>query len=143
MAQNRITKAIIGGLIGIAVFSVTSYLLKDHFLEKSTFDNELMKVASELNKTCPIMVDAETRLDNAVALPPNKFQYNYTLVNMAVADIDTIQFHQNLDQVIINNVRTNPQLKVFRDRKVTMSYFYKDKDGNYLMRLDVTPELYN
>ena len=30
------------------------------------------------------MVDNATRLDNAIALPGNTFQYNYTIVNMVI-----------------------------------------------------------
>jgi hypothetical protein len=39
-----------------------------------------MAAANELNKSCLMMVDQDTRLDNAVALPENVFQYNYTLI---------------------------------------------------------------
>ena len=43
----------------------------------------MMAAASEINKTCPIMVDQYTQLDNALALPDNSFQYNYTLIDIS------------------------------------------------------------
>ncbi|GBL36100.1 hypothetical protein EMGBS15_16950 [Filimonas sp.] len=44
-------------------------------------DAELVAAAKELNKSCPMMIDKETRLESAEALPNNEFKYNYTLLN--------------------------------------------------------------
>ena len=52
----------------------------------------MMAAASELNKSCPMMVDQDTRLDNAIALPENVFQYNYTLVNLTKDELDLEKF---------------------------------------------------
>lgn len=141
MDKNK-RNSIIGIVVGAITFAATSFLVKNYLFKEPTFDKILMETASELNKTCPIMVDSETRLDNAIALPENKFQYNYTLVNLSADQIDTIEAHKLLDEGIINNVKTNPDLKTFREKKVTMGYYYKDKDGKYLMKLNVTPDLY-
>jgi hypothetical protein len=138
--ENR--NKIIGVIVGAIVFAVTSFAVSDFFSKKPTLDKALMLAASELNKTCPIMVDAETRLDNAMALPNNRFQYNYTLINRSAEELDTVQIHKSVDTQIINNVKTNPDLKIYRENNVTMAYYYKDKNGKYLMKLNVTPELY-
>ncbi len=37
-----------------------------------------MEIASEINKSCPMMIDKETQFDNALAMPGKVFQYNYT-----------------------------------------------------------------
>jgi hypothetical protein len=37
---------------------------------------------------------------------------------------------------ILYNMRTNPGLKHFRDKKVTMAYSYKDKAGVFLFSLE-------
>ena len=42
----------------------------------------LGKLSDEINKTCPKMIDKETRLDNSVALSNRTIQYNYTLLNL-------------------------------------------------------------
>lgn len=142
MALNENRNKTIGIIVGAIAFAGTSFAVNHFFFEKPSFDKALMQAASELNKTCPIMVDAETRLDNALALPNNHFQYNYTLVNLSIEELDTVQIHGSIDAQIINNVKTNPDLKIYRDNKVTMAYYYKDKNGKYVMRLNVTPELY-
>ena len=41
--------------------------------------------------------------------------------------------------VCINSIKTNPQLKPFRDNNVTLVYYYKDVDGTFLTKFEVTP----
>jgi len=47
-----------------------------------------------------------------------------------------------LSRDFINNVKTNPDLKIYRDNKVTMAYNYKDKNGIFVLKISVTPGLY-
>jgi len=131
-------KGVIGIIIGVGTFFAIQ-----HFLFRTpSYDKAMMKVASELNKSCPLMIDQETRLDNAIALPGNIFQYNYTLVNMEIALTDTLEMKNALEPNIVNFVKTNPQMKVQRDYKTTVNYYYKDKNGIFLFLISVTPDKY-
>jgi hypothetical protein len=109
---------------------------------KPAFEKALMESASEINKSCPIMVDNATRLDNAIALPGKIFQYNYTLVSMVKDSINIDDLKNYLEPVITNQVKTNPDMKGFRDNKTTVNYYYKDKTGVYLFTISVKPEQY-
>ena len=82
------------------------------------------------------MVDSDTRLDNAVALPDNVFQYNYTVINYVKEELDIEKLKNTVSPGILNNIKTNPGLKNLRDNKVTMSYLYKDKEGVFLFSLE-------
>jgi len=137
------TKKLIGIIVGAITFFIAYFLVQQLFFNTSSFDRALMEAASEINKSCPIMMDSETRLDNTITLPPKIFQYNYTLVNYSKETIDTLYFKNYLEPTIKNFVRTNPDMKFQRDNKVTISYYYKDKEGNYLFTIFVTPEDYN
>lgn len=88
------------------------------------------------------MVDQYTRLDNAVALPDNAFQYNYTLVDIIQSEVNLDTVRKYIEPGIINNVKTNPDLKIYRDNKTTMVYYYKDKNGVFVFKLAVTPKMY-
>ena len=33
-------------------------------------------------------------------------------------------------------------MKFYRDNKITLSYYYKDKQGVFLLNIDVTPDTY-
>ncbi len=129
-------------LIGIAIGFGTIVIIQQLFFNKPSYEKAMMEIASELNKTCPVMVDAETRLDNTVALPDNVFQYNYTLVNMEKSSVDTMAIKNFLVPTVKNFVKTNPQMKYQRDHKTTLNYYYKDRVGLYLFLISITPDQY-
>src|SRR5260221_1169152 len=113
--QNK-TKKIVGIIVGVVAFVLSYFVVQQFFFKTPSFDKAMMEAASELNKTCPVMVDKETRLDNAVAMPDNIFQYNYTLVNLNKADVNIDTVKKYIEPGIINNVKTNPDLKNYRDK---------------------------
>jgi hypothetical protein len=136
--KNKKVKTYIGLVVGMVVaFSVQHFLFK-----KPSFDKQMMQAASEINKTCPIMIDAETRLDNTVALPNNVFQYNYTLVNMVKDSVDVEAIEKHLQPIILNTIKTSPDMESFRINNATISYSYKDKNNNYLTKLEFTSNDY-
>jgi len=134
---------IIAGLIGFAIFFVFAFFAAQYIFDKPPLvDKTMMKIASEINKSCPMMIDAETRLDNAVALPGNVFQYNYTLVHIEKATADPEEMRNLMLPTITNQVKTNPDMKFMRDRQTTVNYYYKDKAGIFFLKISVTPDKY-
>ena len=135
-------KKTLGAVVGIITFGLSYFAVQQIFFKKPSFDKAMMEAASEINKTCPIMVDKETRLDNTVAMPDNVFQYNYTLVNLTSAEIHPDTLRKYIEPNIINTVRTNPDMKIYRDSKTTMAYSYRDKVGEFILKILVTPDKY-
>lgn len=129
-------------LLGIIAFGVSYFGVKTLFDTSISFDKAMIKVADKINENCPFMIDSETRLDNAVVLPNNTFQYNYTLINIAKEDFNITPFKEYLEPTIINNIKTNPDMKNFRDNETTLVYYYKDKSGVFLTKIIVTPDMY-
>jgi hypothetical protein len=134
---------LIGLVVGIVAFSLVAFGVQQLYFKTPSFDKEMMQAASEINKTCPVMVDEQTRLDNTVALPDNSFQYNYTLVSLTKAEINLDTVRKYLEPVIVNTIKTNPDLKIYRDHKTTMIYNYKDKNGEFVHKFAVTADMYN
>ncbi|MBI3502440.1 MAG: hypothetical protein HY063_11675 [Bacteroidetes bacterium] len=120
-------------------------LIVQLFRGKSTsaIHEELLESANKLNKDCPITVNKDIRLDDCIAYPNNEMQWNYTLVNVqkGISNIDAIK--KIYEPSIINQATSNPSYKIMRDNKVTLIYYYKDKDGKYLFDIKVTPEQYS
>jgi len=142
MEQTKNKKKIAGIIVGIIIVISVGFILQQFFFKAPSFDKIMKKAAIDMNKTYPIMVDQHTRLDNAVLLPNNEFQYSYTLVYMVKDSINLQAFENYMKPAILNGVRTNPDLKEYRDNKVTMSYNYKDKNGVFLTKISVTAEQY-
>lgn len=134
-------KTLIGIFAGIIfVIVLQQYLLP--LILKPSFDSQLTQLANDINKNLPMIVDAETRWDNTGVLPGKTVLYNYTLINYNKVDIDTIVFRSNMEPQIKNMVKTNPQLKVFRDNDVTFMYNYKDKVGVHITQFIFYPKDY-
>jgi len=142
MENSKDRKKHLWTAIGVAAGFLFVFFIKQLAFNTPSFNKAMMQAASEVNKSCPVMVDQETRLDNAVALPGNIFQYNYTLINLAKDSIDAQSFEDYMKPVILNNVKTNPDLKVYRDNKVTMAYNYKDKNGVFITKISVSAKQY-
>ena len=136
----------------VITLSVLGYFTYQKLVENKVFEtienvintakNPLQLIANEMNKSCPRLVDAETRLDTVTLPSKTVFQYNYTLINYEKTEIDTVKIKSNLEQNIIQLIKTNPQMEYQRQNKVTMNYIYNDKNGDYLMSIIITPELY-
>lgn len=121
--------------------TVTIVLLNYSNFTQPSFDKMMVKISNDMNKNCPYMVDKETRLDNTAAVG-NTIAYNYTLINMGINDIDLASIKNYMEQTLVNNTKTNPDMKVFRENNATIDYNYKDKDGVFLFKVQVTPDKY-
>ena len=136
----------------VITLSVLGYFTYQKLVENKVFEtienvintakNPLQLIANEMNKSCPMMVDEETRLDKVTLPSKTVFQYNYTLINYEKTEIDTVKIKSNLEQNIIQLIKTNPQMEYQRQNNVTMNYIYNDNNGDYLMSIIITPELY-
>jgi hypothetical protein len=126
----------------VAGFVIGYVIVNSLFTSPSGFDKQLVNAANEINKICPIMVDSQTRLDNAMSMPGKQFVYNYTLVNSLKADIDISQLQEHMRPLLINSIKTNDKMDTFKNNNVTLSYNYKDKEGVFLFKIVIGPEDY-
>lgn len=128
---------------GKKVFSKKTSTDKELTSKQSDFDKVLIQTSNEINKSCPMLVDQETRLDNTDVLPGKTLIYNYTLLNLEKSQISVDTIKKYVDPTILNLVRTSPDMQVFRDNETTFKYLYKDKIGAFVYELTITPEMYN
>lgn len=136
--HNKQVKTVVTFVVALILILLAQQI----FFQAPSFDNAMMEVASEINASCPIMIDQDTRLDNTLALPDNTFQYNYTLVHIEKSQININDLTNHLEKTIVNNVKANPDLQIFRDNKTIMAYYYRDKNGVFMTRIEVTPDEY-
>ncbi len=48
----------------------------------------------------------------------------------------------NVKPLVLNNVKTNSYLKLFRDNNVTMNYYYKDLNGVFVGKISISFDQY-
>lgn len=136
-ATKQKTMAII---VGIIVFAATFYGAGQFF--KKDLESELKDAAIQLNRQTPMKIDEYTRLDSASAKGRTNFIYYYTLVDREKSEVNPDTVNKYIRPGIIEGVKNNPGLKVYRDNKITMDYRYYDKNGTFVLEISVPPSLY-
>lgn len=134
----------IGGITVIIFFFffIQRIILHKAMSESMVLNVVLVEAAKNVNKTCPFMIDQETRLDNVTVLPDNILQYNYSFmtINRETADLEELK--NNLQKNLTNNIRTNPDMQFYRDNEISFNYSYRDAAMNHLFTISITPEMY-
>ncbi len=90
-----------------------------------------------------MVVDSETRIDGIEMKKPNTILYKYTLVNLSVESVDTASFARALKPGIISTLKTNGDIKDFKDQNATFEYLYNDKNNKFIYLFKITPKDYN
>jgi hypothetical protein len=103
------------------------------------FDQELMKVASELNANLPMQMDGGTRLDTTLAGPGKQFKYYFTLTNVSYDRIDSLQFMEQTKTRLTNIFRASPSMALFREKGVVVDYDYRDRNGFSIAQITIDP----
>ncbi|HYG35475.1 MAG TPA: hypothetical protein VEC99_11855 [Clostridia bacterium] len=138
-------KLIILVIVGFALLA--GYRIAEGFIDAMLKDKRsrssqlsLAEIAKLANATLPKQIDNNTRLDREIAGPGNRMTYQYTLLNLAVADIDTAALTARLKPELIKAYRTMPELARYRARQVELQYEYRDKDGQHVTAILVSPK---
>lgn len=100
-------------------------------------ENELAKSADSINKTLPMMVDKETRLDKIKANSGLRVNYFYTLPNYSSRDIEPSLIQTNVKPDVKKNTCTNEKAKPILQLGVTYEYVYSGNDGVEIARFDI------
>lgn len=124
----------------IITFAISYFAVQFFFFNEGSIEEQMKEAAVEINNISPKMVDEYSRLDSA-STADKTFKYHYTLM-MTKEEVNVDVLKKFLRPEIIENVKNSPELKIFRENKITMSYNYYDKNGEFVTKIDVTPELY-
>ena len=97
------------------------------------------KIAAEINRSVPVMIDQETELMPAAGAP-GMLIYNYRLGNVSVAQVDHNKFATGAKERLKQGVCNRPETRDdFLKKGVTLRYSYFDKDKQHIATVDVTP----
>ena len=108
----------------------------------TTLNSNLIAAANNINSHAPIVIDSMLRFDRVNALNGNTFQYNYTLLTLDKSQIDTNLLKTSGRQLLIDQMKQNPQSSVFRENGIVLEAKYADKDGAYVTLISINPNEY-
>ncbi|MDR3287506.1 MAG: hypothetical protein LBT27_08690 [Prevotellaceae bacterium] len=134
-------------LLGLVIIALLVFAASNigKFGKTNNHDAEVNKTITDMikkyNDNAPFMISEGIRFENITALPNRILQYNLSFINMTVDEININNFESEIP-VIINQIRTNPDMEYFRKNKMSLQYSYKDKDGVFVTNIDITPDMY-
>lgn len=130
-------------IFGIVIFAFITAVLKIAFHKSpTTFNDDMIKAANEINLHAPIIIDSTTRFDYVYALSGNVFQYNYTMLTLEQSQIDTILLKTSWRQSMIEQIKQDPKATIFRYNNVVIQARYTDKKGAYIATVSIYPSEY-
>ncbi|WP_035051989.1 hypothetical protein [Andreprevotia chitinilytica] len=100
-------------------------------------NKELAKAAEKMNQDLPKMVDPVTRL-NHVDTGDKSIQYNYTLTDPALADIDKSKLLDLARPKLLEAYCKSPSMQPFLKNNVTATYSYKNASGGDILSIRIT-----
>ena len=141
MDKSTITKGLLflgaGALVGYLILWVGPEYFKAREDPRSV--EHLRKVAAEINRSVPVMIDQETELLPAVGAP-GMLIYNYRLVSFSATQVNANKFAIGAKQRVTQGACGTPETRDdFLKKGVTLRYSYYDKDKQHIATFDVTP----
>ena len=127
----------VGVIAGCLVFWALPELFQEKLDPRS--QARLSKIAAEVNRSVPVMIDKETEL-TAVEGHEGMLIYKYRLVPYSVRQLDHQKFAAGAKQKVAQGACNAPETREdFLKQGVTLRYSYFDKDKQHVATVDVTP----
>jgi hypothetical protein len=150
-SQKKKIASVVGGVLGLFLLALAGGVGKQLAAELIGKDSSpragdpashevLSKTADQINRTLPMMVDKDTELMATAGLP-GVLVYRYRLVRAQFEELDSADlesFRKGMHSTLINGACTTPQTRdnLLR-RGVTMLFMYTDKEGKFLVSIDI------
>ena len=127
-----IMAVVIGTSVGVSTFI--------HLQRSGSTEEKLVQTSKDLNARLPLNVDSDTRWDTTVPGPGKCLTYCYTLINVSKSEIDPGKVTAKIKPKLMLNYRTSPDMKLFRENRVTLRFMFKDKLGETVTLIEVSPD---
>lgn len=134
------SKTIITAVV-VAIFTgslIWWAVLKNPPRENPRSEESLNRLAAEINRRVPVMIDKETELLPAVGAE-GLLTYNYRLVSYSVAQFDSTRFAVGAKERVTQGVCNRPETRDdLLKNGVTLRYSYYDKDKQHIATIDIS-----
>ena len=108
--------------------------------EDMNVDEALVRMSDKMNRSMPVAVDGDTRLDKISAEPGQQIAYHYTMLNLRSKDVNTTNFYKTFRPALQKRVCGSDDLKMFFRNRITVAYAYRGKDGEDIGKLAFSPK---
>lgn len=95
-------------------------------------DQTLANVSAHLNRSAPLTLDEDTRLDRVTSEPGHKLSYHYTLTTVQSRAFKRAEFQKLIREPLQAKLCSSTEMRSFLVHGVTISYNYLGSDGRRL-----------
>ncbi|SMP74378.1 hypothetical protein [Noviherbaspirillum suwonense] len=92
-------------------------------------DQTLANVSAYLNRSAPVKLDDDTRLDRVTSGPGHRLSYHYTLTSVQSKAFKRAEFQKLIRAPLQAKLCSSKEMRGFLVRGVTISYDYLGNDG--------------
>lgn len=137
MSRTKICAAIVASLLFVAV--IWWGVPKSSQEENTRSEGSLNRLAVQINRAVPVMIDKETELLSAAGTE-GMLTYNYRLVSYSVSQLDAAKFATGAKERVTQGSCNRPETREdLLKQGVTLRYAYFDKDKQHIATIDVLP----
>lgn len=99
-------------------------------------------IANMLNDKTPEIVDENWRADSVIGSLGKKLTFYYSLINHSIDEVDPKKLQKDMSLTLENRADTTIIIKYLLSRGISVIYDFKDKDGNHITDVKITPSDY-
>lgn len=107
-------------------------------LSDDRINSLLSEVVNAMNKSLPMMLDSEVRLDSVVGMNKTLF-YKHTLVNYTADEVDSSFFDTEVRPFLLNQACTTPQMIFALDLGISYFYHFRGVNGKFVSQIVIAP----
>jgi len=160
-------KNTLGGMAGLLAFLIVSSFVRDTINSPTSYSNALpnrrlnnstpsssaapqysqsdleyfLKQTSEkTNKSLPMILSGDIRLESTIPGPGLKLTYLYTLLSYSSTDPNVRAWIQSNRMTVLNGVCTSADMKPFIQYGVQLVYLYRGNDGGVAGEIIINPD---
>jgi hypothetical protein len=131
-----ITAVVVAAFFGAVIWWTFA---KTPQVETPRSQESLNRLAAEINRAVPVMIDKETELLTAAGAE-GMLIYNYRLVSYSVSQLDAAKFAAGAKERVTQGACNRPETRDdLLKQGVTLRYAYFDKDKQHIATIDVLP----
>ena len=135
--MNKGSVSIVGIIVAVIAGAASRAAVRSMLAPNMRSERVLSKVAAEMNRDLPMMVDSETQLV-ACSASEALFTYSYRVVHHGASEVDPSVFVDAVRPQITTGACTTKETRKILDAGVTLRYSYADKSDNAIADIDVS-----
>lgn len=134
-----ISKIRVKSLLGMTLVACSSAIAFPSPSKAEDINQILTETSMMLNQELPMKIDEDTQWDSTFVGPGQMMNYNYTLLNYSLDQLDANKFASEFRPFVYNLLCEDPRTLVLRENDIAVGVNVYDKTHHQISRITVAP----